>query len=202
MSEGPGCRPDIPGTWAWVRGPAGSTNCPARFGNGSEGPHVQAALPDDSSLGPMARVVDQLSWVTRVRGRGPVVSTNTPRFEGPWVRPAVLGDSGSQVTRVQVPCPAGSTRSPGRLGPVPEAPRRLPDVPGDSGPAPSTCWFEQLSPATRNCVLGRAGFTSCPGRLGAGSEGPRGRQAVSGESGPCPRASRVHQLSQATRARV
>ena len=62
--------------------------------------------------------------------------------------------------------------------------------------------MDQLSRATRACVLGQAWSTRCPGRLVLGSEGPRGRPAVTGHSVLGPSARGFDQESRETRARV
>ena len=62
--------------------------------------------------------------------------------------------------------------------------------------------MDQLSRATRACVLRHAGSTCCPRGIGARSEGLRVRPAVPGDSGPYPISSRVDQLSLMPRACV
>ena len=153
MHKGPRGQPAVPGD---------SGTCPRSLG--------RRALPGDSGPFPRACGVDQLSQVTRAcfkwpsgstSSHGPLVLESEGQLGRPGVRgrPAVSGDSGpwsrasgvnqlSQVTRVQVRCPAGSSRCPGRIGPVPKAPQCKPNIPGDSGPAPRTCGVETLSRAS------------------------------------------------------
>ena len=131
-------------TRALARGHMGSTSSPGTLVLGSEVPRGRPAVPGISSPDPKALGVDQLSRVAPGPLRVPAGSTSS---HGPLVlgsegplgrpgvrgRPAVSGDSGpwlrasgvdqhSQVSRVQIRCPTGSTRFPGRSGPVPEAP--------------------------------------------------------------------------------
>lgn len=75
----------------------------------------------------------------------------------------------SLATGVRFQLSAGLTRNPGWFGPVLEAPQCQQHVPGDSGPAPRTCFFEQLSRATRKCVLGPVESTSRAGQLALAS---------------------------------
>ena len=97
-------------SWAFFRGPTGSTSCPWRLGlspkalvsticpwrfalksvdprgpttvPGDRGPVPVPAgstrCPGQLGPGPRSRSCDQLSRATRVRGRGPVVSTSCP----------------------------------------------------------------------------------------------------------------------------
>ena len=51
----------------------------------------------------------------------------------------------SSATRAQFEGTTWSTKSPERLGPMPEAPRGQTDVLGESGPALGSCMFDQLS---------------------------------------------------------
>ena len=108
-------------TWALVRGHV-----------------VSPAAPGDS--GPCLRScgVAEHSRETRARGRGPALSTTSPRglahgSDIPQCRQALLCDSGqcpracdvdhlSRVTRARLRWPAGSTTCPGRLGPVSKGP--------------------------------------------------------------------------------
>ena len=97
-SECPGCRPSVP-----------------RFGPGSQVPWGQPGVPGNSHSIPRGRGVDQLSQVTPVRVRVPVVnqlSRATPTLVrrtalsnrrlgrhgpvsvGPWGRPSLLGNWG------------------------------------------------------------------------------------------------------------
>ena len=91
----------------------------------------------------------------------------------------------------------GATTSPRRPGPLPEAPRGEPDVPGDFGQAPSACGVDQMSRVSRARFRGTTGSTGCPGPLGPVSEVPRVRPAVSGDQGQGPWAHGVDLLSRA-----
>ena len=111
----------------------------------TEGPRVR---PDDfghSSLVPRDRGVNQVSWATRARARGPAGSTRCPgrlrpSSEGLRCQPAVLGHS--HFGRV----PAGSTRCPGAWG-----------------LGPNALGFHQQSHTIRALVRGPAVSTICPG---------------------------------------
>ena len=96
-----------------VLGPPVSTNTPGQIMPGSESPQGRPAVLRDSGQCPRARGVDQNSQVTPVRVRGPVVDHLS------WETWALYGGT------------AVSIRGPGRLGPVPEAPRSGPLVPGN-----------------------------------------------------------------------
>ena len=91
----------------------------------------------------------------------------------------------SQATLELVRCLAGSTISPGRLGPGSEGLCCRPAFPGDSAR-----------------VTGPAVSTNCAGRLGPVSHGLRYQPAVPGNSGLCPRALGIELLCRRTRARV
>ena len=111
----------------------------------------------------------------------------------------------------------GSTRAPGRLGPVPNGPQGRPAFSGYSGPALRARGLDQLSRAACAWVRGPPCSTSFPGRLGPGSEGrwceptlagalgsfprSRGQPAVPHVLGLLSRAHGVNQLSLATGAR-
>ena len=88
-----------------------------------------------------------------------------------------------RATRAWVRWPACSTGTLGGLGPVPNAPRGEPVVPGQSGPGPSALVS-----------------TSCPRTLVLGFVGPPGVPAFPGDSGLAPKACGVYQLFRATRA--
>ena len=158
----------------------------------------QPDILGDSGTDPRAGGVNTLFWVTRAGIRRPQCWTSSPgpltiASNGPRSRPAVLIDLGHW------PRTHGSTRYPGRLWHESEGPRSRPAVLGDSGRDPRALVVDQLSRATRACVLGQAGSTSCTRRLGPGSERPRGRPAVPGDSSPSPRACGVDHRSRATR---
>ena len=91
----------------------------------------------------------------------------------------------SQATLELVRCLAGSTISPGRLGPGSEGLCCRPAFPGDSAR-----------------VTGPAVSTNCAGRLGPVSHGLRYQPAVPGNSGLCPRALGIELLCRRTRAHV
>ena len=164
------CRPTSRETWDRVGGSAGLTclsgesgPCPRAHGFNKHpgrlwtllGAVVSNSCPRELALGPRAPGVDQLSLAT-----GPLLS------EGPRGRKAVPGDSRSgsrarefdpmsSVTRARFQRPAGSTRSHGHLGTMPEAPG-----------------VNQMSPATPARLRVPAGSTSPPGRLALWSQGP------------------------------
>ena len=172
-----------------------------------------------------------MSWVTRARVRGPAVSTSCPgrlksgsRARGftswpgrhvpgseiPWVRPAILGDSGlgqtsrdvdqlSQTIRNWVRGTAVLTRCPGDSGPGP-VPTVSISSPGRIGLCRWAHGVDQLSRATCARVRVPAGSTRSPWPLGPLSKCPRGRLAVPGDSGPGPRDRGVDKLSWVTRA--
>ena len=197
-------------TWAWVHGPVGSTSCAGPLGPGFVEPQVRIALTGESSLDPMARVVDQFSRVIWAHARGPTCRPPVLVECGPG--PSTHGfDQLSRGTRAQVRGPEESTSCPGGLGTLSEGPRCRQAFPGVSHLCPRARGFhqsslatqtmpvgpgvEQLSWATPGRVQGPTGSTSCPGRLGPGSDFPRGRPAIPGDSGPCPRARGFDQLS-------
>ena len=206
MNEGPWCRSVLPGdsdpvprdrsvdqlslvNGAWVRGPAGSTTCPARVGPWYECPWGRPAIPGASGPSPKAcgvdklLIVDQLSRVTRgrvrsfagvdhlssclglnseARGVDQISRVPRARFEFPRGRPAVPDNSRTG------PMACGSTSCPGRLRPLPEDPRARPALPCDLGTSPR----DQRS-------------TPLPGDMGPG-----------------PRARGFYQLNRVTRARI
>ena len=94
-------------------------------------------------------------------------------------RPAFLGDS-VQCPMLRRPCSC-----PRHLGPIPEASRCRPDVPGNSRLGPKARGVDQLS------RLNLVQF-----------QGPVGRQAVPVDSSPGPNARRFEQQSRVTRAHV
>ena len=138
-SDAPRCRTGVRGDLGPGRGPAGSTNTPGQFAIGCECPQCGPTLLGDSASCPMARVVDQLSWMTHAQLRGPGVWSRCPGLlwpvsEGPWCRPGLSGDSVqgpmarevdqiSRATHAQVLWPAGLPGTRGQLGPVSEGPR-------------------------------------------------------------------------------
>ena len=142
------------------------------------------AAPGDSGQGPRSCTVDEHSWATCTRVRGPAGSTSTPgrlalRSERPRDRPDLLGYSGpgpmahkiDQIPRephAQVRWPTGWSSSPGRLAIESLA-----------------CGVDHYSWVTRARVRGPAGLTSSPGLSGLG-----------------PMARRVDQLSRRTRGRL
>ena len=148
---------------ALVRRPAGSNSYPRLLGLGSVGPRGRPAVLGVSGSGPYVRSpgVDQLSRVTCASVQGTACSTSCPGHLGawsefPWVRPALLGHSGScpmacgvnqlsRATGARVRVPVGWTRFPGRLGPLSECPQGRPGVPGDMGPWPSALGVDHLS---------------------------------------------------------
>ena len=138
-------RPAYLGDSGGVRMPAVSTSCPARLMPGSKVLRGRPALLSILGQGRGARGVDQLSWATRARNRGPVWFTSSPRR-------VVLGFEG-----------LGWTSSPGRFSPVSQVPRCLPAILGNSGQCPRARNVDQLSWATHAWVRGPACLTSCPG---------------------------------------
>ena len=147
-----------------------------------KGPRVQPYVPGNSGPALRAHGVDQLSRDTRAWGRGPAVSTCSPRQIGPGPevplgRPPLPGhlrtrprtrvfNQLSRVTRAQVRGPAGSASCPGGLGPMPERLRVRPAVLGDLGPCQWTRCVDQPSRASQTRARGPVVFTSTPGRLG------------------------------------
>ena len=104
-------------------------------------------------------------------------------------RPKAHGvDQQSRENRARLRGPAGSTSSPGSIGPGPLGPWFRPALPGDSGQGLSACRVNQLSHVTWARVRGPAESTSCPGGLGPLSMGPQCQPAAPGDSGTCPRA--------------
>ena len=94
------------------------------------------------------------------------------------------------------------TRCPGRPGPMPEGTRGRPDVPGDSGQAPSACGVDRLSRGSRARVRGPERSTDCPMGIGPLPKGPWGQPAVPGHSRLGPKALGVDELPQETPARL
>ena len=168
--------------------------------SGCDSLRFRQALLGDSDQCPSARDVDQLSWATHVRVRGPVRSTRCPAL------PGLL----SEVRRGP-PAPPGDSRSGPRVRGVDQLSRAIglgsdglhgrPAVPEDSRPAPIARGLDHMSRGLWGHVPVPAVSNSSPGRLGLGSDGPRGRPALRGDSGTCPRARGVDQLSWAPRAR-
>ena len=111
-------------------------------------------------------------------------------------------DKLSRANGARVRWPAGSTSSPGRLGPMPEGPRCPTAFPGVLCFGPRTRVVDQLSRATCACILRDAVSTSCPGQLGPRSEDLRCRPAVQRDSGPGLSACGVKHPFRASRARV
>ena len=180
MSEGPWCRPAIPGdlgscprtlvlkeltlaTWDRIRGTA-----------------IRPALPGDLGSGPRARRFDLLPRKTQAQVRDPTGSTSSPGYE--------------RSVRVLV----GSTRGPGRLAPRSDGLRGQPALPGDSRSGPGSRGVDQLSQMTGAQVRGPTWSTSSPWQLGQGSEGLKCQPAIPGDSGPCPRTLVLDQLSLVT----
>ena len=172
-SECPRCRPAVPGhsrlglkalgvdlqfraTPARVRQPAGLTSCSGVLGSMPKGPRGRTAVPVESGSCLRARGVYQPSQVTR----------NVP--EGPGVEQL------SRATRALVGGTEMSTRSPGRLWPIPKSMRARPALPSHSCLGPGARVVDQLSWATQARVQGPAGSTSCPAQLGSGSKVPPG----------------------------
>ena len=123
-------------TRARVRGPALSTNSPGRLGSWSEAPR-STSCPDDSGQCPISHWVDQLSRTKRALVGGAVVSTTGPGrlvlgSEGPRGRPDVFGDWD------QVPMICGFDQVSRVTRALAGALRGQADIPGASGPAPST----------------------------------------------------------------
>ena len=96
----------------------------------------------------------------------------------------------------------GSTRSPGRLGPLSIDPLGRPSVPSESSPGQSARGVNQLSWATRGQFREPAVLTTSPRCLAIGCESSRCRPSLPGDSGPCPRSRRIDQVSRATRDQV
>ncbi|XP_020937325.1 collagen alpha-1(I) chain-like [Sus scrofa] len=185
-SEGPRCRPVLPGqSGPGLRGRGvDKRSCvtPGRV----RGPMSFTSLPGDSGPGPRALRDDQLFGAIRAWVRGPAVSTGSPvRLapvpKGPRGRQAVFGDSG--------PGPRSACR------------RGQPDDTGDSGPDLRACGVDQLSRANRARVRARARgptvSSSCPGDSDH-ARGPAGSTVV-GDSGPGPKSNGFHQLSRVTK---
>ena len=140
-----------------------------------------------------------MSWVTRARVRGPLVSSSCPGrlgpvSNGPRCRSAVPGDSGpcprsrgvdqlSLMTRTSVRVLEVSTSSPRLLTIQSEGLRGRPAVLDDSRLGQIFRDVDQLSQTIRDRVRGPAGLTRCPG-----------------DSGPGPIAHGVHQQSWENRA--
>ncbi|XP_020946894.1 collagen alpha-2(I) chain-like [Sus scrofa] len=208
------------GTRALVRSPEGSTSCHGGLKPVPEGKWGPSVVPGILALGLKARVFDQLSratgaWV-RVPGGRPALPCDSCLC--PRTREV---DPMSLVIRALVRGPAGSTWTPGHLGPMPKALQSQRDIPvrgfdqlsratGDrgqpaawevSGPGVRARVVDQQSRATHTYVLEFVGSTSCPGRLGPGPKSPWGRLAVPGDSDPGPRSCGVDRLSRGTQDR-
>ena len=154
-----------------------STSCPGRIRPVPVDLRYQPAVLGYLSSWLRLRRIDLMPRAPQARVRGPAVLTSIP------------GDSRSGL------CAAESTRTPGRLGPVPEIPRGRPAVLGKSVPCPMARSFDQLFLGTRVRVGWPVVSTSCPGRHRPYSEGLRGQPAVPGDSRPCPSSRGVHLLS-------
>ena len=94
-------------TRAGARGPAVSTNSPARLGSGPRS-HGRPAVPGASGPCQMSRCMDQLPRATWALVAGPAVSNRRPGRLGPC--PNARGDDQLRVTRARVRGPTGSTR--------------------------------------------------------------------------------------------
>ncbi|XP_020937326.1 collagen alpha-1(I) chain-like [Sus scrofa] len=199
-SEGPRCRPVLPG---------------------QSGPGLRGRGVDKRSCVTPGRVRGPMSFTslpgTRARVRGPSVMTSCserfgPGSEGPRCRPALPCDSHpcprargvdkqSLETPGQVRGPTGSTSCPERPRPGSACRRGQPDDTGDSGPDLRACGVDQLSRANRARVRARARgptvSSSCPGDSDH-ARGPAGSTVV-GDSGPGPKSNGFHQLSRVTK---
>ena len=139
MSQGPRCRPALPGdTRSYLR-PVVLTSCPGLLGPISQGPQGIPAVPCNSDLVPKTRGVDQLPRATQVGVSRPAELTSCPVQLGPVSlgprhRPVAPGDSGqcprardveqlSRVTLAWVHGPVVLTSGPGRLGKTSMVPR-------------------------------------------------------------------------------
>ena len=161
--------------------------------------------------------VEQLPLATRACVRGPPGSTSGPGRLRPGSRDRGV-DHRSQATPAGAQGPAGSTispgplgfwskvlrltRCPGRPGPMPEGTRGRPDVPGDSGQAPSACGVDRLSRGSRARFRGPERSTDCPMGIEPLPKGPWGPPAVPGHSRLGPKALGVDELPQETPARL
>ena len=150
-----------------------------------KGPRVQPYVPGNSGPALRAHGVDQLSRDTRAWGRGPAVSTCSPRQIGPGPEVPLgrhplpgnlrscprtrIFNQLSQATRAHVREPAGSTSCPVRLGPGSEGPRCRPAVP----------YHSRLRPMSRRS-------TSCPRRLWPTTEGAQMLTSYPRRPGPGP----------------
>ena len=179
--RGPEVLSSFPGTRDSERGPAVSTSFPRRLGPVSNAQRCRPAVPDNSSLGPRSRGVDQLPWMTHAQVRGPAVSIRCPGRLGPVsecprARSAVPGNLGplpwacgvdqlSRTTRFRVRVLEVSTSCPARLMIWSRGSLGQPPLPGDLGSCLTSCSVNNLSWATwaRVHVPGHAGTTSCPG---------------------------------------
>ena len=159
-SEGPQCRPRLPGDSGPCPSPSSvnqmSCSNPARL----RGPRLRPALPGNSGLCPKARGVDQLFRANGSQVRWRPMSTRSPGRrgpvpEGPHGRPAAPGDSD------RLGGPVVSTRSPSLLKPLPRP-----------------CGANQIFWAIPIRVRGHTESTSCPGTLTLVCEGLRDRPAV------------------------
>ena len=216
-TEGPRCRPDVPGDPGPGLRPTGSTSSPGRFGPGSKGLRGRPAVPGHTRLGLKAGGVDQFSRATRDWVRVPAVSTSYPGRHRPFPKdprvdqlslapgPESKGpriDQLSGVIWARVRWLVVFISCPGRLWPGSEVPRCRPALLADSGQCPRPTWSTsspgRFGPVSEALVWS----TCCPGRLSIGSVGPRGQPALLGDWGQGPRARRGDQLSRATRAQV
>ena len=116
------------GTRALVRSPEGSTSCHGGLKPVPEGKWGPSVVPGILALGLKARVFDQLSratgaWV-RVPGGRPALPCDSCLC--PRTREV---DPMSLVIRALVRGPAGSTWTPGHLGPMPKALQSQRDIP-------------------------------------------------------------------------
>ena len=184
MSEVPLCRPAVPDD---------SNQCPS-----SRDFHHLPLATHDPVQGPVV-------WTSCLGDKGPGLSSHevdschgrlVPWPEGSPFQPAVLDelhlgpssrgvDQLSWTTRAHFGGPAGSTRIPGRLGPLPEYPWCRSTVPGDSGTFPKSRSVDLL-----------------PRPYWAIVQGPRVRSDVPGHLATCSRCCGVDQLSRMTRIRV
>ena len=199
-SEGPWGRPAVLGV---------SGLCPR-----ARGVHQLSRAPRTV---PEGSDVEQLSLATRACVRGPPGSTSGPGRLRPGSRDRGV-DHRSQATRAGAQGPAGSTispgplgfwskvlrltRCPGRPGPMPEGTRGRPDVPGDSGQAPSACGVDRLSRGSRTRVRGPERSTDCPVGIEPLPKGPWGPPAVPGHSRLGRKALGVDELPQEPPARL
>ena len=161
-----------------------STSCPGRIRPVPVDLRYQPAVLGYLSSWLRLRRIDLMPRAPQARVRGPAVLTSIP------------GDSRSGL------CAAESTRTPGRLGPVPKTPRDRPAVLGESIQCPMAGGFDQLSLGTRVSVRGLTVSTTCPGRLVLVAEVPRDRPPAPGDSGPGLSVRSVDQHPWETRALV